>query len=118
MGVASRYKARAMERYDYAKSIGDADLYLMLKKELQEREKELSGSFFKRLIGAFSGDSSDQLPFCGYEMKRVIQRLGKEAPDMYLDQELYFLPVEKLTELVNRFGLRLREEGLLPDDRL
>ncbi len=101
-GGVSGHHARAIDRYNFARPLTNRELAEHLRLEVRNNAGE-SKSVIRRITRLFGGDDGDKQPICGYEIRRLLEALGTVVPEgKYKDQEMYFLPFEKVDDLTGR----------------
>lgn len=108
--MKSLHHGRAIDRYNYARNIGDQELLTMLSDELKNKKADSKNVVMRKLLSMFGGDDTGKLPVSGYEMKRLLRRIGVEPPEFYKDRELFLVPIEKIEPLLSKVGKQLEKD--------
>lgn len=107
--MKAMYHWRAVNRRNYARAIGDRELLLVLSDELAKKKQDSQSAFLGKLMAVFGGNDTNEFPISGYEMQRLVKRIGVEPPSLYKKRELYFLPIEEIEMLLKKVGKQLEK---------
>lgn len=109
--MKSLHHDRAIDRYNYARNVGDEELLGMLSGELKNKKANRKSFFMSMLLSMFGGDDKNKIPVSGYEMQRLLRRIGAEPPEFYKERELFLVPIEKMESLLTKVGNQLEKDA-------
>lgn len=95
-GLSGHHK-RARQRNFYAQAVQTPEIVEGLRTEMRAKRGE--SRLYRLIKTLFGGDAAAQ-PITGYEIARLYDLLGRDAPKDFQDDEIYMMPFGTLDALL------------------